>query len=203
MAIISQPLADHALFAREFLRSPLRTASLVRSSPSLAARMLARLPGTYPVVVELGPGTGSFTGAIQQRLGRSGRHIAVELNSALADHLSARFHGVEVVHAPAGQLTRVLADRGLRSVDAVVSGLPWAAFAGPTGAKQIGIIAAALDPGGVYTQFTYSWTRWAPPARRQLDQLQSAFENVDIGRTVWRNLPPAFVYTCTRPRIRP
>lgn len=28
---------------------------------------------------------------------------------------------------------------------------------------------------------------------------QAAFEEVTVGRTTWRNLPPAFVYHCRRP----
>ena len=55
-------------------------------------------------------------------------------------------------------------------------------------------------PAGVYTQFTYAWTRWAPPGRRQLAQLRTAFDEVLIARTVWRNMPPAVVYVSRRPR---
>lgn len=46
-----------------------------------------------------------------------------------------------------------------------MSGLPWQAFAGTAGTDLVAAIAANLAPSGAYTQFTYSWTRWAPPAR--------------------------------------
>lgn len=48
-----------------------------------------------------------------------------------------------------------------------MSGLPWQAFAGTAGTDLVAAIAANLAPSGAYTQFTYSWTRWAPPGRRQ------------------------------------
>ncbi|MGH3978968.1 MAG: hypothetical protein ACRDRZ_08210 [Pseudonocardiaceae bacterium] len=57
-------------------------------------------------------------------------------------------------------------------------------------------------PRGALTQLGYAATRWAPPARRQLGELRSSFEEVTITRTVWRNLPPAVVYLARRPRPR-
>lgn len=193
--------ADRTLFMREFLRNPLRTASLVPSSPSLAAQMVAPLPECgEPLVVELGPGTGAFTSAIRHRLAGRGRHLAIELNETMSAHLTRRFPDVEVVTGGAAGLPNILASRGISVADVVVSGLPWSAFSGPVGRALIDTIAACLSPAGVYTQFAYSLTCWAPPAHRQLTQLRSAFEEVVISRTTWRNVPPAFVYLSRRPR---
>ena len=193
------------LFIREFLRAPLRTASVVPSSRSLATRMVeplrervAELPA--PVVLELGPGTGAFTRAIHEAAPAGTRHLAVELNPAMADHLLHRHPQVEVIAGSAADLTSMLDERGVSAVDLVVSGLPWQSFAGPAGVKLVDSIAAALKPGGAYTQFTYTWTRFTPPARRQHRILQDHFGHVDISPTVLRNLPPAFVYTSRKPR---
>lgn len=190
--------SERALFLREFVRSPLRTASVVPSSPSLAEQMITAVSAD-PVVVELGPGTGTFTEAVQRRLAGRGRHIAIELNERMVAHVSRRCPGVELVTGAAADLPDILAARGITGADHVVSGLPWSAFAGPVGYALIDTIASALTPAGVYTQFTYAWTRWAPPARRQLTQLRSAFDEVVITRTIWRNVPPAFVYVSRRP----
>lgn len=195
-----------ALFAREFVRAPLRTASLMPSSPALAARMTApacsarqKQPRSR-VVVELGPGTGAFTTALRQQLQPGDRHLAIELNPIMAAHLRTAHPTVEVVIAGADDLPKILAERGISAVDLVVSGLPWQAFSGPTGRQLIGTVANALAVAGTFTQFTYSWTRWAPPARRQLSQLHAAFGSVEISSTIWRNFPPAFVYTAQQPR---
>ncbi len=156
-----------------------------------------------PVVVELGPGTGSFTRAIQDRLGGRGRHLAVELNPRWAELLAARHPGVDVVRADARTLPGLLAQRGLGRADAVVSGLPWAAYTpGPDGRGLHAVIVDALADDGVFTQFGYSWTRWAPPARRQLDDLRAHFAEVTTSPVVHRNLPPAVVHRARMP-LRP
>lgn len=192
---------DTGLFLREFVRDPLHTAAVAPSSAALAWAMTEPLPATgEPVIVELGPGTGSFTSAIQRRSGGRARHLAVELNAEWAGLLTERHPGVEVVHADVHDLAALLADRGITQVDAVVSGLPWVAYApGPDGRSLHALITDALAPTGVFTQFAYCWTRWAPPARRQLADLRAHFGEVVISPVVWRNVPPAVVYRARRP----
>jgi len=198
-------MSDTARFLREFARDPLHTAAIAPSSSALAAAMTASLPTVGdPVVVELGPGTGAFTSAIQERVGGRGRHVAIELHEEWAGLLRRRFAGVDVVCADVATLPSVLADRGITSVDAVVSGLPWVAYApGPDGRGLHALITDALAPTGVFTQFAYSWTRWAPPAQRQLADLRDHFGEVVTSPTVWRNLPPAVVHLARRPLTRP
>jgi phosphatidylethanolamine/phosphatidyl-N-methylethanolamine N-methyltransferase len=188
------------LFFREFLRAPMCTASILPSSPALATRMLDPLRShRRPVLVELGPGTGAFSSLVPGIAPVGTRHIAIETNPVLARHLAKRCPWVEVVHGSAADLPSLLTDRGIHEVDVVVSGLPWQCFAGPGGADLINDIASALSPTGAYTQFTYSWTRWTPPARRQRRLLADRFGRIEVSPTVWRNLPPAFVYACTLP----
>jgi hypothetical protein len=163
---------------------------------------IAALPGTDdPVVVELGLGTGTFTEAVQQRLAGRGRHLAIELNEAMAAHVSRRCPGGgggdRCRRRPAGSTRRAWhRRRRLRRQRAAVVGVRRA------GRSRAGRHhrRVADAPTGVYTQFTYAWTRWAPPGRRQLAQLRSAFDEVLIARTVWRNMPPAVVYLSRRPR---
>jgi phosphatidylethanolamine/phosphatidyl-N-methylethanolamine N-methyltransferase len=192
-------MSDTARFLREFARDPLHTAAVSPSSAALAAAMVAPLPVTGdPMVVELGPGTGAFTSAIQHRLGGRGRHVAVERHAGWAELLAHRHPDVDVVCADAGALAAVLAERNITRVDAVVSGLPWIAHSPDLHAAITGTLAA----DGAFTQFAYSWTRWAPPARRQLADLRARFADVTTSRIVWRNLPPAVVHLARRPHRR-
>ena len=183
---------------------PLHTAAVAPSSAALAAAMVDALPaGGSPVVVELGAGTGAFTAAIQARTCGRARHLAVELNPRWARLLERRHPGVEVVVADVARLPELLAERRLGPVDAVISGLPWVAYgSGPDGRRLPAVIADALAPTGFFTQFGYTWTRWAPPARRQLAELREYFADVRISRTIWRNAPPAVVHQarCPNPR---
>jgi phosphatidylethanolamine/phosphatidyl-N-methylethanolamine N-methyltransferase len=187
-------------FLLEFARDPLTVGAVAPSGSALARVATAAVPRTgSPIVVELGPGTGAFTGAIQRRLAGRGRHIAVELNPRFARQLGALHPGVDVVTADAADLAAVLAQRGIGRVDVVVSGLPWAAFAERRQRDLLGAVAAALPPHGVFTTFAYVHTRWFPPARRLLLALRSRFEEVVVSRTEWANVPPALVYYCRRP----
>lgn len=196
--------ADVGRFVVEFARDPWHTAALAPSSAALAAAAVDPLPLTgEPVVVELGPGTGAFTAAVLARTGGRGRHLAVELNPRWARLLARRHPGVEVVVADAATLPALLAERGITAVDAVLSGLPWAAHRpGPDGRDLSAQVADTLAPRGCFTQFAYTWTRWAPPARRLLARLRAEFAEVQVSPTVWGNLPPAVVYAARRPNPR-
>ncbi|SHN43136.1 class I SAM-dependent methyltransferase [Cryptosporangium aurantiacum] len=190
-------------FLLEFVRAPLLVGAVAPSSSALARVATTVVPRTgAPVVVELGPGNGSFTGAIQQRLAGRGRHIAVELNQRFAERLRGLHPGVDVANVDAADLGTVLTDRGLDTADVIVSGLPWAAFSTGRQLAVLSGVVAALPPHGVFTTFAYVHARWAGPARRLLDSLHVHFDEVVVGRTVWANLPPALVYHCRRPNER-
>ncbi len=187
-------------FFREFLRSPLLVGAVAPSGGVLARVITAPVPGIgEPVVVELGPGTGAFTGAIQRRLGGRGRHIAVEINERFAARLAARHPGVEVALADAAGLAGVLGARGIERADVIVSGLPWVAFDENRRGDLLSAVVGGLSEHGAFTTFAYVHARWAQPARRLRRSLEARFDEVVVGRTVWANLPPALVYHCRRP----
>ncbi|WP_017591579.1 class I SAM-dependent methyltransferase [Nocardiopsis potens] len=193
--------SDTLTVVREFCRSPVHTGALSPSSRRLAEAVTVVVPGTGdPVVVELGPGTGPFTGAIQRRLDGRGRHLAVEVNPRFAEVVSARFPEVEVVRGDAARLVALLEENGVGAADAVVSGLPWAVFAPRVQRSILTAVAASLAPGGAFTTFTYEHARPLPAAIRFRRLLGTVFEEVVTGRTVWANLPPAVVYHARRPR---
>ncbi|RSN16205.1 SAM-dependent methyltransferase [Nonomuraea sp. WAC 01424] len=154
-----------------------------------------------PLVVEVGPGTGAFTAAIQRRLGGRGHHLAVEVNERFAQRLATRYPQIDVAVADARDLREVLAERGHRRADVIVSGLPWAAFTAGRQHDLLDALTGALAPHGAFTTFAYAHARWAPPARRLRRFLGGRFEEVVVSRTVWANVPPAFVYFCRRPRV--
>ncbi|WP_432832052.1 class I SAM-dependent methyltransferase [Dactylosporangium sp. CA-092794] len=192
---------DRTEFLREFLRDPFTVAAVTPSGRRLAEVVTAPVPRTgAPLVVELGPGTGAFTAEIQRRLAGRGRHLAIEINERFAGRLAARFPEVDVAVADARGLRDVLARRGHRHADVIVSGLPWAAFTPGRQDDLLDAVVAGLAPHGAFTTFAYTHTRWAPPARRLRRTLRARFEEVVLGRTVWANMPPAFVYSCRRPR---
>ncbi|MGH3742788.1 MAG: class I SAM-dependent methyltransferase [Micromonosporaceae bacterium] len=188
-------------FLREFAQNPQQVGALAPSSPRLTAEAVQPVPRSGdPVVVELGPGTGAFTAAIEHRLAGRGRHLAVELNPRLAAKIADRHSGVEVINADATDLSELLKARDITQVDVIVSGLPWASFPESLQTGLLDAVVGTLCPGGAFTTYAYVHALRLPPARRFRANLKRAFEEVVIGRTIWRNLPPALVYHARRPR---
>jgi phosphatidylethanolamine/phosphatidyl-N-methylethanolamine N-methyltransferase len=195
-------LSRHLLaFLAAVLRSPATVGAVAPSSPHLAARLAAVVPRVgEPVVVELGPGTGSVTTAIEYRLASRGRHVAIEIDPVLANYLRAEHTGVEVLVGDAAELERLFAQYQVSAVDAVVSGLPWALIDAEVQREIVDATARSLRPGGCFTTFAYLHALSMTRARQFRALLGEVFDEVLTTRTVWWNLPPAVTYVCRRPR---
>ncbi|MGH3984076.1 MAG: class I SAM-dependent methyltransferase [Pseudonocardiaceae bacterium] len=188
-------------FLAAALRNPATMGAVAPSSSHLAAQMAAVVPGVgEPVVVELGPGTGSVTTAIEHRLAGRGRHVAVEIDPVLAEHLRVEFPDVEVLVGDAAELERLLADHDVPVADAVLCGLPWSLISAGAQRAIVEATARALRPEGSFTTLAYVHALPLNPARRFRALLGEVFDEVLSTRTVWRNLPPAVAYVCRRPR---
>lgn len=190
------------MFLRSWLRSPGSTGAVLPSSQYLADAM-AQVVDRYerPIVAELGPGTGALTNGVQRAMPEGGRHLAVELNAGFAKRLADRFPAVEVIHDSATELERLLKDRDIEHADAVVSGLPFAAF--PVGLQRdvLDAVVSSLDPdGGVFTTFNYIGAYSMPAARRFRVLLRQRFADVVVSGPVLRNIPPAYVLTARKVR---
>ncbi len=187
-------------FLSAWVRHPVRMGAVAPSSRGLAELLASVVPATgAPVVVELGPGTGAITDAIERRLPAGAAHLAVDANPAMVAYLRRRCPGVDAVVGDAAELGVLLEQRCMDGVDAVVSGLPWALFTPTAQGNVLSQIADALRPDGVFATFAYSVALPLPAAQRFRRRLQSNFDDVVRTKTVWRNLPPAFGYVCRRP----
>lgn len=195
-------LSRHVVaFLMAVLRSPATVGALAPSSSHLAARLATVVPRIgAPIVVELGPGTGSVTTAIEYRLGGRGRHLAVEIDPVLADYLRAEHAKVDVLVGDAVELERLLAEHQVMAVDAVVSSLPWSLIDPDAQRAIVNATARSLAPSGCFTTFAYLHALSMSRARQFRALLGEVFDEVLTTRTVWWNLPPAVTYACRRPR---
>jgi phospholipid N-methyltransferase len=186
------------LFFRQWLKNPLRVASLAPSGAQLAALMTAELPAGANRVIELGAGTGVFTRAMLDGGVAPEQLLVVELNEELYEHLRVRFPGARVVCGNACDLTNIVAERDFAPVgqiDAIVSGLGLLSMSRDL---QYSIMRSAFDvlgPGGSFIQFTYSPK---PPLSREL--CEELGLSVRRGGFAWRNIPPATVFVFSRMR---
>lgn len=193
-------LADYRHFVTRAVRSPATVGAVAPSSPFLASEMAAVVPSSgRPVVVELGPGTGACSPAVKRRLPASGRHVAIEIDAEMVRYLRDKQPGLEVIHGDAANLAALLADAGIESVDAVVSGLPWSIFRGELQESILSEVGKVLAPGGAFTTFAYVHALGMSGARSFRRRLGDAFDEVVTSRTIWRNVPPARTYVCRRP----
>lgn len=179
----------------EFVRKPMSVGAVAPSSWRLAELITdAAELGGASVVVEFGPGTGAFTEVILRKLAPGATFLAIEANKSFVEATRARLPGVTVIHDSAVSVRAHLEALGHSSCSCIVSGLPFASF---TPAQQDAVLAAVVDvlePGGRFVTFAYLTGIAWPLARRFRSRLVAQFSSVATTRTVWRNIPPAYVY---------
>ena len=184
-------------FFCEFLRAPGSVGAVWPSSPALARTIVraANVPEAE-FILEIGPGNGAFTGRILESMRPGARFVAIEKSPDLARSVAGRFPGVHVVEGCATELSRHLEGRG--QPDAVVSGLPWAAFGEPIQDAILEQVTSLLHPGGTFATFAYFGPHRLRAGRAFRTKLASHFPNLRTTPVVLANLPPAFVYFCRR-----
>jgi phospholipid N-methyltransferase len=186
------------LFGR-FLRQPRTVGAVAPSSRVLAREMVRGLElGGGAHLVELGPGTGAFTGELLARLGPNGRLLAVELDPEFAGQVRARWPAADCVCASATTLASLVAARQWGPVDHIISGLPFASLPRDVTHQILDAIAHVLKPGGTFTAFQYVHAYTLPPAVAFRRELHSRFGTAPSRHLVVRNIPPAFVLRWTR-----
>ncbi|MDZ4288443.1 MAG: methyltransferase domain-containing protein [Prosthecobacter sp.] len=184
-----------ATFFHEFLRNWQTMGAVVPSSPILAARMMeAAEVGRARHVLELGPGTGAFTAAIQDTMPRSSDYLGIELNDTFVRTLRPRFPSLSFVTAPAQDFDLAGYCQGKAPFDVIVSGLPWTAFPRALQVAILNNVLPHLAPGGCFATFAYWGFHHLPSGRQFRSLLHEQLPGVETSRVVWANMPPAFVY---------
>lgn len=187
-------------FLRQWVRDPVKTASVTPSGRQLTRLMAAQLPQGCSRVVEVGGGTGVFTRALLDAGVARSQLLVVEINPHLADFLRDRFPGVAVACADARHLDVLAEERGLLTagkLDAVVSGLGMLSMSSRLRCEILRAAFAALGDHGCFIQFTYG--PFSPVRRREREELGLRMRRAGFAP---RNLPPATVYVYQRLRSR-
>jgi phosphatidylethanolamine/phosphatidyl-N-methylethanolamine N-methyltransferase len=194
-------IVEHFEFFQAFIREPASVGALSPSSRALALAMIQGFDLRHAdTIVELGAGTGAFTGPILERIGKNTTFLAMELDPIHARGLKRRFPGLAVYNDSAERMLEYLALHRKDTADYVVSGLPWANIPPASQHEIMDEILTSLGSGGVFTTFAYLHARWLPKARQFRRGLQQRFGRVETTPVIWRNLPPAFVYRCSQPK---
>ncbi len=188
-----------ATFLGEFLSHPMTTGAIAPSSTFLAKTITgwADIPNAR-FVLEYGPGTGIFTDYITLRLAPGARFAAIEINSRLAELFRHRHPGLTLIEDSVANVSEICGRLGFESVDCIICGLPWASFPEASQVLCMDAMMKVLKPGGQFVTFAYLQGLLLPTGRRFARLLPRYFSHVSKSRTVWLNMPPAFVYQCRR-----
>lgn len=175
-------------FFRAWLRNPLRVAAVAPSGRALASLITSEISHETGPVIELGPGTGAFTGALIKR-GVAQEDLAlIEFSPEFTAALRLRYPGAHVFHMDATLIETAHLFSG-KPAGATVSGLPLLSM---PPRKVQAILAGAfqkMQATAAFYQFTYGPR--CPVPRKLLEPL--GLEAHRIGGT-FANLPPAAVY---------
>jgi phospholipid N-methyltransferase len=186
--------AEFLLFASNFLRDPYMLGSIIPSSRFLVNKVLAAVDWSRArVIVEYGPGVGTFTGPILKRMRSDARLFAIETNPEFVQFLGNAYADSRlcVEHDSAENVQRVLRRRGLSHADCVLSGIPLGSM---PKALQSQISIASRDALGDCGQF-----RVDQFTSRVLPVLRGTFQDVRRSHEI-RNIPPAQMFVCSGKR---
>lgn len=183
-------------FVRAFVREPLKVGAIWPSSEALSHAVAdASEFAPHDTVVELGPGTGNFTELLLNRLDKNGRLVALELSATNVEVLQRRFPKSEMHFDSAEHVAKYVPAQTARCV---VSGLAWGNMMPALQDRIMSAITSALAPGGQFVAFAYSHAYYYPTTIRFRKLMAREFARVETTPTIWRNLPPAYVYRCWR-----
>ena len=178
-------------FLRSFLKNPLRTGSLVQSSPMLAEKMLEKIIfSRVQCLIELGGGAGIITKKILEKMRPDAILLCFEIEPSLANKLkNIKDTRLIVISDSAEKIDLYLKKYGFQRADCIISGLPLASLPPRTSRNILKNIYAYLACGGQYVQFQYSLAT--------LRQIKYLFPSAAVS-FVFLNFPPAFVYVCVK-----
>ena len=186
-------LEDEARFLKSWLENPLKTGAVAPSGKVLAARMAASIDPVIPgPIVELGPGTGPVTQALLARGIDPKRLYLVEYSADFVKLLKQRFPLVNIIQGDAYSLTDTLRPHVSEPISAIVSSLPLLTRPEKERARLLQTAFNVLLPGSPFVQFTYMNPSPIP--------LAPGF-TANVSRRIWKNLPPARVWTYRRPTV--
>ena len=175
-------------FLRGFIKHPVMVGSVIPSSKILIDKMLEPVDwANCKLFVEYGPGVGTFTEHVLQRMAPDATLIAIDTNADFTRYLRRKFadNRLFAITGSAADVRQIIADCGFEEADYILSGLPFSTLPPGIGPKIAEQTAEALRPGGAFLVYQFS-----PKVREFLTPF---FDRIDRGFE-WVNIPPAQLF---------
>lgn len=186
-------MSSLALFIRNFFRHPREMGALFATGKSysrLACKQVDWSKVKY--IAELGAGDGAVTKYIITNLRQDQKLLVFEKNDTLFPVLQERFGNqanVVLIHDSAEYLLKYAEENAIKQFDVIFSEVPLVSLPKQIGENIIQAVLKTLKPSGLYLQIQYSIF--------SLSKLKKLFNSVKVKFTPF-NLPPAFLYICSR-----
>ena len=175
-------------FLRGFIKHPVMVGSVIPSSKATIDKMLSRVDwSNCKLFVEYGPGVGTFTEHVLERMAPDATLITIDTNPDFTDYLTRKFTDsrLRAITGSAADVKQIIADCGFEHADFILSGLPFSTLPPGVG-PQIGRAThEALRPGGAFLAYQFT-----PKVR---DFIAPYFTRIDRGME-WMNIPPCQLF---------
>ncbi|HSR00229.1 MAG TPA: methyltransferase domain-containing protein [Sphingomicrobium sp.] len=175
-------------FLRGFLKNPVMVGSIIPSSRVLIEKMLGPVDWeSTRLFVEYGPGVGTFTRPVLDKLGPDAKLVTIDTNPDFTQYLKASIDDERLiaVNGSAADVEKILSDHGFGSADYVLSGLPFSTLPPGVGDDIAEATAKVIRPGGAFLVYQFS--------PKVLDFIRPHFEPIKRGFE-WINVPPATLF---------
>lgn len=178
------------VFARNFFKNPRMLGSIVPSSRYLVSQLLREVDWQESrVIVELGPGVGTITREVLQRMRPDASMLAFEINDDFVVHLRQTVDDprLRVQHRSGAEVETTLRELRLGKADVVIAGIPFSIMPEDDRLAVLRSCHDSLRDGGVMLVYQFS-ARVRSDLERLFGRVQRVYEP--------RNILPAHVFRC-------
>lgn len=177
-------LGPFGVFLHGAIQNPGMVGAVFPSSKATIANMMQRVPWEdCQLVVEYGPGIGTFTHHLLEHLPAHAKLLAIDTSAHFVAHLSKTIRDprFKAVLGSATDVERIVRQAGHDHADIVISGLPISSLPESVAQDMVKATYRVLKPGGAFLTYQYRLK-----ARRLTEQ---AFDRIDK-KYVLMNVPP-------------
>lgn len=180
------------LFAKNFAKHPTHIGWMFPSSRFVVQEVLKQINwGTARVIVEYGPGVGTFTGEILKRMHPDAKLVAFETNADFCSYLRKSINDRRFIllHQSATEVDSALKQLGLPQADCIISGIPFKTIPEELRGEIVRKTHAALRPQGQFLVYQLSGAV-RPYLETVFGRVRHDFEFLSI--------PPGRLFYCAR-----
>lgn len=183
-----QAFGPWAIFFEGFVKHPVMVGSIIPSSRFTINRVLEPVDwDACRLLVEYGPGVGTFCRPILDRMRRDASLIVIDTNPLFINYLKRTISDSRftAVLGSAADVEEIVQSRGHNHADYVLSGLPFSTLPDGVGPTIAEATHRVIRPGGAFLVYQY--------VARARDYMARHFKLIDDA-VEFRNIPPCRLY---------